>query len=160
MAPPFSIREVGGIRIDARQWPLVVWEQPERPTSDAVTVQALACLKELWEGTPRGEKSFMVTDLSRARGSTANSRKIAAEFMAQNGELQKRASLGGALIVTSSVMRGVITAVFWIRPPSQPTKIASTRDEAILYGLDALEAAGPLPSHLQALRKETRAGAG
>jgi hypothetical protein len=51
------------------------------------------------------------------------------------------------------MVRGVITAVFWIRPPPMPPKIVGSREEGYLVGLDLLAAASPLPGHLQEMRQ-------
>ena len=134
---------------------MVLWDHPTERVSDTATVNALAYLEELWRRTPAGTKSFMVTDLSRMKlGAPASQRKTAAEFMARNDGLQRLASAGGAIVVASAMVRGVITAVFWIRPPPVPPKIVSSREEGYLYGLDLLAAAAPpLPSHLLAMRE-------
>jgi hypothetical protein len=152
------VRDFGGIRIDSRQWPLVTWDHAEHPVTDVLNAQALDHVKELMEGVAPGEKIFLLVDLSRSKeGTPASQRKYAAEFAGRLEALQKRTVLGSAIVLTSAVMRGVITAVFWLRPPTVPTKIVATREEALACAVGLLEAhLVGLPPHLQQLRNQMR----
>jgi hypothetical protein len=158
MATPQLVRDLGGIRIDTRSWPLIIWEMPSADgVSATATAQAFGYLKELWQTRAPGERVFQLTDLSRALGATAASRRFAADFMKENEALIVEATLGGATVITSPIMRGVITAVFWLKASPVPTRIVATREDGLRHGLDLLEAhRSPLPTHLQALRKELR----
>lgn len=149
-----TVRHFGGIRIDTRDWPLILWESPAERVPDAASMQALGWIQELWKTTPLGSKSFMVTDLSRMRdGAPASQRKHAADFMDQNRELQVRASAGGAIVAPSAIARGIITAVFWLKPSPVKSHVVATREEGLLYGIGVLESSGePLPVNLRLLR--------
>jgi hypothetical protein len=152
------VREFGGIRIDSRQWPLVTFDQPEHKVTDAATMEALDFLTGLMGDVGPREKIFLLVDLSQSKeAAPASQRKAAAQHSARHEELQKRTVVGSGIVITSAVMRGVITAVFWIRPPSIPTKLVASRDEALRYGLDLLEAhLSMLPPNLQQLRNQVR----
>lgn len=155
-----EVRQFEGIAIDCTQWPLVLWESPWHRVSDQSTVDALAWLEELWRTTPAGAKSFTLTDLSHVEEvAPASQRKYAAEFMDRNRELQRRASVGGAIVATSAAVRGAVTAVFWIRPPALDARVVATREEALAYGIDLLaKSCPPLPAHLRDLRDKLPAG--
>jgi hypothetical protein len=56
--------------------------------------------------------------------------------------LQRAASLGGANVTPSTVLRGLITAINWFQPPPMPTLYVATRREALAAAIDALNAAG------------------
>jgi hypothetical protein len=149
-----TVRHFGGIRIDTRDWPLIVWESPAERVPDASSAQALDWIEALWRSTPLGSRSFMVTDLTRMRdGAPASQRKYAADFMERNRELQVRASAGGAIVAPSALARGIITAVFWLKPSPVKSHVVSTREEALLHGILTLESVGePLPVSLRLLR--------
>ncbi len=149
------MKEFDGIRIDSRDWPLLLWESPAQRTSDAASADALAYIEQLWRKTPTATKSFMIIDLSLAQhGAPPSQRKLAADFMGRNVGLQRQATVGGAIVVASTLMRGVITAVFWLRPPPVQSLIVASRTEAYLRGIEALEAyLGTIPPNLRSLRE-------
>jgi hypothetical protein len=151
-----AIRHFEGIAIDTTQWPLILWDSPAHRVSDRAFADAMTWIGELTETTPAGEKSFMLTDLSRLEeAASASQRKFAADFMNQHRDLIRRASAGAGIVAKSAVVRGGITAVFWIRPPPVETRVVSTRQEGTLYGIDRLEkACPPLPPHLRELRAQ------
>ena len=67
------------------------------------------------------------------------------------------ASVGGAQVTPSSILRGLVTAIFWLKPPPTPALFVATREEAIVRGIEMLTAAGaPLSPHVLELRDETR----
>jgi hypothetical protein len=151
-------REFGGIRIDAGHWPLLVMEMPERSVPDAAVSDALAHLELLMKQTPRGTKFIQVTDLSRMKQvAPASQRKYAAEWAARTDPLAVRCRVGGAIVAASPLVRGMLTAVFWLRKRDTPSTIVSTRNEGLLCGIQAIEAANPpLPAHLVRLRVQLR----
>jgi hypothetical protein len=61
--------------------------------------------------------------------------------------------VGGATVTPSPILRGIITAVYWVQPPTKPMFALATRREAMLKGLEMLEAENlPVPARLRALR--------
>jgi hypothetical protein len=148
------VREFGGIRIDTREWPIIIWESPERRLPDAAPAEALDYLVELMRATPPGVKTFSLTDLSRVKEAPpASQRKYAANHMERTRALQRRVCAGSAIVVTSAIVRGVITAVFWLKPPPVISKMVASREEGLRFGIDLLAAAAPpLPQNLRELR--------
>lgn len=155
------MRRFGGIVIDCTQWPIIVWESPARRVEDGPTEEALALLEDIWRSTPAGVKSFTLTDLSAmTEAAPASQRKYAAEFQKRNRELQVRASVGGAIVATSALVRGVLTAVFWLQQSALETCVVGSREEALRYAVGLLAAAGqPVPAQLRHLQ-EPRAAKG
>jgi hypothetical protein len=151
-----EIRHFEGIAIDTTQWPYILWDSPPRRVSDRAYADAMTWVEELSVATPPGEKSFMVTDLSRLEeAAPASQRKYAADFLNRHRDLIQRVSAGAAIVAKSAVVRGGITAVFWLRPPPVETRVVATREEGIRYGIEMIEkACPPLPPHLVALRAQ------
>ena len=151
-----AVRHFEGISIDTTQWPLILWDSPPRRVSDRAFADAMTYVGELSRTTPPGERSFMLTDLSRlVEAAPASQRKYAADFMSEHRDLIRRVSAGAGIVAKSAVVRGGITAVFWIRPPPVETRVVATREEGILCGIEMIEKAGtPLPPHLLQLREK------
>jgi hypothetical protein len=151
---PQTTRDFGGIRIDTTAWPLIVWNSPRDSPHEAV-MRALEYLVQVWKATPADTKSFLVCDLSlQGRAPSASERREIASFLALHDKLQRKALLGGALVVSSAIVRGVITAVFWLRPPAVPQKAFGTRAQAVTHAIEQIERhAGVLPRELRELRQ-------
>jgi hypothetical protein len=56
------------------------------------------------------------------------------------------ASVGGATVTPSPILRGIITALYWLQPSPSPTFPVATRHEGMLKGIEMLEAGGVLLS--------------
>jgi hypothetical protein len=140
-------------------WPLVLMEFPEERVPDAALRALLDHLESVErEAVKAREKGFFITDLSRVREiAPASQRKYVGEWMARTWLLQKGAGVGGANVTPSAILRGVITAIFWIKPSPTPSLFVATRSEAIFRGVEMLEAAGePISARLRQLREATR----
>jgi hypothetical protein len=152
-----NVREFGGIRVDTTDWPIVLIDFPAKHERSSL-VAMLAHLETLLrEGEQEGDRSFVITDLSRIRSIPgADQRRYSAEWMQRTLELQKAATVGAANVAPSAVLRGIVTAVFWIRPPATPTAVVASREEAIARGVETLEAAGvKLPPRLREVRSSS-----
>ena len=156
-------RDFGGIRVETVDWPIVLMEFPEKRVADSDFHQALNYIEHLMrEGAAAGEKSYQITDITRIQEiAPATQRKYAAEFVKRNAALSRLASFGTASVTPSSILRGIMTAIFWISPPPTPAVFFATRGEAYLYALDVLERGGTrLPQRLLDLRGRLKAGKG
>lgn len=156
-----GVRRFGGIAIDCTQWPIIVWESPALRVEDRAAEEALAWLEELWRSTPAGAKSFTLTDLSAVKeAAPASQRKYAADFQKRNRELQVRASVGGAIVATSTLVRGALMAVFWLQRSALDTYVVASREKALAYGIDLLLGAGQtVPAQLRDARSSLPAKA-
>jgi hypothetical protein len=137
-------REFCGIRVETTHWPIVLVEFPEKRVPDAEFHQALAFIEQLMRAcvTDR-EKSYQITDITRIREiPPATQRRYAADFLKRNSNLALAASFGTANVTPSSILRGVMTAVFWISRPPTPVTFFETRDQAFLHACDVLEQGG------------------
>jgi hypothetical protein len=152
-----------GIRVSRADWPIVVTEFPEKRVSDEALHAMLGHLEELLnEAAGRNEKLYFVTDLTVTREiPPANQRKVTSQWMARTATLAKTASLGAAQVTPSAILRGIFTAVFWLHPSPMPSIFVATRREAMIRGVELLEAAGALlPPRLMAFRETGRRASG
>lgn len=82
----------------------------------------------------RGEPFLHLSDLCRA-GSMSSSlmRKKAARFVEEEGERSRRLCLGSAQIADNALIRGAMTAIYWLSPPPYPSAVVSSLDEGIAF---------------------------
>jgi hypothetical protein len=150
------VREFEGLRITTSDWPVMLMEFPEKVVPDSALHSCLAYFEQLLKRAKgAGEKTYTITDLSRMYHlAPASQRKYVAEWMASTLPLQRIASLGGANITPSTILRGLITAIYWVSPPPMPSVFVATRREAYAEAVKAFDAAGvPLRSELRAALK-------
>jgi hypothetical protein len=138
------VHEFGGIRVETVHWPIVLIEYPQTRVSDADFFQALARVEEVMHAAiAERRKTYVVTDITQVREiPPASQRKYAADFVKRTAHVSKAATLGTANVTPSSLLRGIMTAVYWVSPSPTPTVFMATRSEAYRYAIDVLERAG------------------
>jgi hypothetical protein len=134
----------GGLVIATDRWPVILMDYPEARIPDASLHEALKFHEHLMSEARRaGERVFHVTDLSRMLElAPASQRKYAGEWMGHTLALQRTASLGGANVSPSAIVRGLVTAINWFHQAPNPTVWVATRREAYAIALKAFERAG------------------
>ncbi len=139
-------REFGGILVSLADWPIVLTEFPEKRVADEALHAVLDHLEALLNEAARiRQKLFFITDLTLMREITpASQRQYTGDWTRKVSGLSKAASVGSSTVTPSPILRGIITAVFWIQPPPTPTSSVSTRHEAMLNGIAMLKAADAL----------------
>jgi hypothetical protein len=137
------VRELGGVRIDTTDWPVVLVEFPEHRVPDGEFEAALGAIEHVMrECQARGEKCAQVTDITRVKEiSPASQRRYAGEWLKKNTHLIAATSVGGATVTPSAILRGLITAVHWIHKPATPNAFVATRDEGLRYVIGLLDQA-------------------
>jgi hypothetical protein len=105
----------------------IVWATPPSAQVEGAVELVLA---ELEAQLARAVPYVLVFDLSRAAIPDAVQRQKLAAHVRDNDEAIRRWVRGLGVVLTSSLVRGVVTAIFWFSPPPVPSKIFSTRAEA------------------------------
>jgi hypothetical protein len=149
------VRHFGGIRIETIDWPIILMEFPEERVADPDLHEGLSYIEQLMrECVATRERSYQVTDITRIREMPpASQRKYASEFVTRTSHIAKLGSLGTANVTPSSILRGILTAIFWLTPSPTPTIFCATRNEAYLHAMQVLEGGGArLPPRLIELR--------
>jgi hypothetical protein len=89
----------------------------------------------------------VITDLTVMREITpANQRQFTAEWIKRTASLSRVASVGGATVTPSPILRGIITALYWLQPSPSPTFPVATRHDGMLKGIEMLESGNVLLS--------------
>jgi hypothetical protein len=141
-------REPAMIRLTNADWPIVLVEFPEKRVPDDGLLSALGQIESLLKQAKRNrEMLFFITDLTLMREtSSANQRKLTAEWMKRTTPLSKAASVGTATVTPSAILRGIITALYWLQPAPNPAFCVATRHEGMLRGIEMLEQVNALLS--------------
>lgn len=81
----------------------------------------------------RPGRKVVLFDLLRATVSPANQRKRQAEWISAKEDVLRRDFAAGAIVLDNALLRGAVTAVFWICPLPLPTQIMSTNESALTW---------------------------
>lgn len=137
--PPPMLRpefEKAGARLYLGLWPLVVIDLP---TADRATYEAIFTEVERRVFAKR-QPYVIVTDTRRVSAiPTADVRKYMADWMKQHEK--DNTSLGSATIVESSLVRGALTALYWLFEPPTPQYVAKDWRDAHAWALARFDAA-------------------
>jgi hypothetical protein len=144
----YADREFEGIRVVTADWPIVLTEFPQSRVADQSLGAVLRYLESLMiEATEDEEKLFFVTDLTVVREvTTASQRHLTADWLKRVTPLSLAASVGGAQVIPSTLLRGALSVLYWVQPPPTPTFCVRTREVAMLKGIEMLQAAKVLLS--------------
>jgi hypothetical protein len=75
-------------------------------------------------------RKLCVFDLIRAATGTARQRQLQGAWIAKNEEALAREFAAAAIVTESAIIRGTVTAIFWIKPLPFPTKVVPTLSDA------------------------------
>ena len=109
--------------VDESKWPRVYVTWPSEPMEDEAFE---ACVMAMSALVARNQPYVIIHDARRAQRPTPRQRAFAAERQKQDAEGTRRLLRGVALVTSSPLIAGVLTAVNWIFPPSYPQKTFST----------------------------------
>jgi hypothetical protein len=141
-ATPPSVRD--RIQIDTEAWPLAVVTFPRGEIVDA---DFDAYLNELGIWLDAGDRYATVTDTTQMeRPIDARQRARLDDWIDARTSQLRRVSAGNALVVSSTLMRGVLNALYWVKKPPNPHHVVPTLGEAIDWCNERLEFAPSPPS--------------
>jgi hypothetical protein len=106
----------------------IVWATPPRGATDDVLDAVLA---ELEAELRRGSPYVLLFDLTDSLVPSATQRQKLAAHMRDNKARIRLSVLGVGVVQSSALVRGVVTAIFWIAPPEVPHRVFSLRSEAV-----------------------------
>lgn len=118
--------------LDESAFPLVIVSFGREAMTDAQIEDFIAQLTAILR---RRQKHLVIMDaLWVEEGLDARQRKRFTDFV-QNGEMRdlSRYKMADVLLLKSPILRGMLTAVFWLAPPVSPTKPFADIDEALPF---------------------------
>jgi hypothetical protein len=115
------------VEFDESAWPRLIITWPPINMSDALFHRAVDRISGY---TKRGEPYVIIHDARKATRPTPTQRAFAAERQKEDAPAAKKWLRGVAIVVSSSFVAGVVTAINWVAPPPYPEKIFSSMREA------------------------------
>jgi hypothetical protein len=95
--------------------------------------------RQLSKARAEGSKLAVVLDVSGRRGRpTTEQQRAMATWLRTNHELLAQACAGWAMVITSPVLRGVLTAITWFSPFPCPMKVHATVDGGASWCIEML----------------------
>lgn len=130
---------MGQIILDSALWPVVLVRFPASRTTDDELEQYLAGLTRLLDNC---EPYTTVTDTTRIAVSiNAKQQARVNAFVDDHAAALERYSLGNALVVSSALIQGALTAIYWFRRPPNPHTVVTSVEEGAEWCLGNLLAA-------------------
>jgi hypothetical protein len=124
-------------RIDATRAPLYLVEWPSLITEAEIDAH-FAEIRSLASG---GRRIAFIIDMRISGTPPPSTRKHAAERLRATYDVVGAGVVGVAHVIPSALVRGVMTAVYWLSPPPFPTYVAGTPAEAFAWAESRLAAA-------------------
>jgi len=124
---------MAAIDLDLRGWPVVVTRPHAGTLLDSELENYLIRFRA--EIRARPGQYVSVVDLLESPMLTPTQRKILASGMGSDEASQQRC-LGAALIFDSVLLRGVLTAIFWLRKPEHEVRVFGTLGDASEWAKD------------------------
>jgi hypothetical protein len=121
--------------IDESRAPLYVMKFPVSTTD----TELLACCdaREVWAERARYPVAWVV-DMSAVRTVTARQRQLFGAHLGRMDQHNFTYNRGASLIVPNAVLRGMVTAAFWIKPPRFPHRLFASRAEGLHWAQEQL----------------------
>lgn len=121
-------------------WPLVVTKIFGTHHDELAMRDAFATWTQCMQRGPH----VLIADMTEGNmGHTAAGRARIAEWIKANDALLRgQRQLAHVLVFDSALVRGVVTAVTWLRPPANPQRTARNMDEGLEIAQVYLKAAG------------------
>jgi hypothetical protein len=140
--PEFRVGSVGSVVVDDRFAPLLISTfvgEVDLPLGQWFedTIHKLI-LRE----AARGRRVINIHDASRSTRTSPDMRRFWADIEKRTPPIVEAAVLANMIVITSAVMRGVITAVGWLNPKVAALKTYPNLDAALAEGLRLLAQAG------------------
>jgi hypothetical protein len=121
------------VTISADRWPVVVITQHVEQLTDEERLSSLAESDRVLTSRP-GHYS-LVLDNRKAGPVPPRQRKLIAEYMERHALRSRTRCCSTAFVMDSAVMRGVLTAIMWLRKPEIETRVFGELQEAIAWSL-------------------------
>ena len=124
-----------GTNVDIDMWPIIIVRVGD--TDDAgIAERSLNVVEELYQS--KREPFVTIIDASSGRRPSPEQRYVQTEFRRKHEDHIKKYSRGTALVFNSEILKAVVTAMHWIKPPDTTTKAFKDVDSAIAWAKERL----------------------
>ena len=125
--------------IDLTHSPVYIMRFPSGTTDQELA--ALCETRERWARHAQHPCAW-VADLSQVRLMPPTQRKLFADHLKRFEAHDVAFNRGSALVVTNAVIKGLLTAVFWLAPPKFPNQAFDDFDKALAWAKSQLVKSG------------------
>lgn len=115
----------------------VVWLTPPLTLGPGVIEELLT---ELETQLRSGVRYVLIFDLTHAAIPNAMQRQKLAAHVRDNEQDIRRSVRSVGVVHTSPLVRGIVTAIFWVSPPPVPYRFFTTREEAASWAESLVDA--------------------
>jgi len=130
--------------------PLRVLVQISPTTDDNLRAYLDEQLVEMRANLARGKRTIVVIDASMGMRPTATQRKLQADWINDHAALLGASCLGIAFVIPSPLVRGALTAIFWVAQMPIPHTVHGTLSQAVGWATARLDEFGvELPAKLR-----------
>ncbi len=129
--------------LDLQLWPIAIFS-----VRDGMQEAEYNAVFERYESDvfTRRERYVSITDLSTMNGvPNAYDRKHMAEWMGKHEAYVSRWAIGNSTVIRSPLVRGALTALYWIQKPPTAQTSHATVSEAVHWAVEALVKEGLTP---------------
>lgn len=116
--------------IDASRWPILIVRIIKNDEAGYLR-RSFEAVAELYR--TRKEPYVTVIDTSSGHRPSPDHRYLQTEFRREHAAHVKKYCRGTAIVVKSEIIKAVVTAIFWIKPPDTETKFFTDMDSAVAW---------------------------
>ena len=130
------------IEVDDRHWPAFIVRPPDAVVSDEdldTFLRENAAYLRM-----RNERFAYVLDLKNSAGLTPTQRQRMTQAFDETEKSMPGLCQGTALVFTSNLLKGLLTAILWVRKPRYETKVFTDVDEAVAWARQMSAAPAPV----------------
>ena len=102
-------------------------------TSDEDFERHLKTLRDSMYAANAGQR-LLVIDATHSAATPATQRRMQADWMKEHADRIRKYTVGVAFVIPSGLIRGMLTAIFWIQPLPSPHEVCSTLEQALAWG--------------------------
>ncbi len=129
-----------GLDIDRSNWPLVVY-RIDGDVSEAMTDAYVQGVKENISRAEESGVKYVSIVVSDSMRTNANIRQALAGAIEEHDKRIRAACLGNALVTTSTVSRGLLTALTWLTKMPVPVTVHKTVEDAKAWAQEIIDKA-------------------
>lgn len=138
--------------------PIRVQFQVEQVDVDNLREHLEVQTKQMHETIAAGRRAYLIIVANGEYKVPPEVRKLQAEWLEEHRDSIARNTVAMSFVIDNALVRGALTAIFWVTGPPVPHKVHSTLAEAITHAISACRKEGlELPP--EALRPDAAARA-
>jgi hypothetical protein len=125
-----------------------VYELTFPKTASLEEIAGLCSARERWAQRANYRVAWVV-NLTGIMEATARQRTVFSEHLKRFEPHDIAYNQGSALVVPNTFVRGIVTAIFWMKPPLFPNECFATIEEARAWANQQLNARTSLPHNIR-----------